>query len=748
LVRIWNGNPERGLREFPLALPDFVDYQSGQTAFSALAAHTGTSVAMVIGSMPRQVTGVLTSAELHQVLGVYPVIGRALTSADCAPGAPPVILIGATLWRNEFGGRADVVGEVINVDGRATTIVGVLPDGFTFPTGTQNAWVPLTMDPANANRGSRYLTATGRLADGVSFRQAEAALNNVARGLAARYPDTNAGQMVEVFGLKEQLNGEAPRLLAILSGAIAAVLLIACLNVASLLTVRASIRCGELAVRTALGATTRRLRRQLVVEHVVLTIAGGVVAIGFGVLLHRAIVERGILKLPASASSLGWPAFVLLAVLVLTIGVMFAWITARRSTGRSAAARLLGAVRQTGSVRLVRARQLLVVGEVAAALVLLVVGGLMIQSASRLAAINPGFRTDGVLTFGTVLPMEGYPTPADRVRFTSRVVEALRALPGVRQAAVGGYAPMGDMRATRRFAPADRPPPTSGEEPLALDLPVGPGYFETMGIALVEGRTFTYRDVVDAPPVLVVNEEFARQMFPGQRAVGQRIRFFSSRPNGTPPPTREIVGVVRSVRHDGVAKAPMMQMYAPYAQGPWGFASFFVQVDGDPMAYGPMVQRVVSNVDPGRPARDVRSIAAIIQGSTEQQRAVTWVLITLAATALLMATIGLYGVSATISNARSRELAIRSAIGAQRRSLLGLIVRQGVMTAALGVALGIAASVAATRGLGALLYETPANDPTTMAATGTLLLVVATLAAYLPARRTLRRNPAELLRAE
>jgi putative ABC transport system permease protein len=748
LVRVWNGRPERRPSELPLSLPDFIDYRSGQTAFSALAAHTGTSVAMIIGGTPRQVRGVLTSAELHQVLGVHPVLGRGLVPSDCAPGAPPVMLIGTTLWRNEFGGRSDIVGEVVQVDGQATTIVGVLPDGFTFPQGTHNAWLPLTVDPANANRGSHFLTATGRLAGGTSPRQAEEALNAIARGLAAQHPDTNSGLMVEVLGLKEQLNGDAPRLLAVLSGAIAAVLLIACLNVASLLTVRATIRGGELAVRTALGATARRLRRQLVVEHVVLTVAGGVVAIGLGLLLHRTIVERGVLRLPASASTMGWPAFALLAMTVVAIGAFFAWVTVRRSAGRSAAASLLGSLRQTGSRRLVRARQALVVGEVAAALVLLVVGGLMMRSAARLAAVHPGFRTEAVLTFGVVLPMGGYATPADRVRFADRVSEGLRALPGVRETAVGAYAPMGEMRSTRRFAPADRPLPPSGSEPVALDLPVGPGYFEVLGTGLVEGRTFTHRDVAEAPPVMVVSEEFARVNFPGQRAVGQRVRFYSARSGGTPPPMREIIGVVRDVRQDGVAKAPIMQMYAPYAQTPWSFLSFFIRVDGDPMQYAPLVQRVVSNVDPTRPARDVLSTAALVRSSTEQQRAITWVLIALACAALLMATIGLYGVSATISTSRSRELAIRAAIGAQRGSLLGLLVGQGLLTGAVGVLLGLVASIAATQGLGVLLYETPANDPVTFGLTGSLLMIVATLAAYLPARRALAQNPAEVLRTE
>jgi putative ABC transport system permease protein len=748
LVRVWNVRPERAQSQIPLSLPDYLDYRARQSSFSAVAAHTGTSVAMVIGGVPRQVPGVLTSPELHQVLGVHPVIGRGLTEADSAPGAPRVMLLGAALWRAEFGGRRDVIGEVVRVDGEPTTIVGVLGDTFAYPANTANAWFPLTLDRANASRGSHYLAATGRLEPDVSIAQAQDALNSIAQALGSEYPDTNGGQLTELFGLKEQLNGDAPRLLTVLSGAIAAVLLIACLNVASLLTVRTTVRTSELAVRTALGATARRLRRQLMAEHLTLTAAGGAVAAVIGVVLHRALISRRVLALPASASSLGWETFGLLAALVIVIGAAFAWLTARRSSGRAVSGRLLGSVRQTSSERVLRARQALVVGEVAAALVLVVVGGLMMRSAARLAAVDPGFRTQGVLTFGVVLPMQDYPQPADRARFTTRVVDALRVLPDVRMAAAGAYAPMGDMRGTRRFAPDDRPAPAPGNEPVALDLPVGPGYFEVMGIQLVDGRLFTDRDGPDTPPLMIVGESLARAIFPRQRAVGQRLRFFSSRPGGTPPPTREIVGVVRDVRQDGVAQSPIMQMYAPYAQNPWGFVSFFVLSEGDPARHAASVQRIVNSIDPMRPVRDVLTIDAIVSGSTARHRGMTWMLIALAGTALLLATVGLYGVSATAAAARSRELAIRAALGAQPSALLGLMLRQGVVMGATGVALGAAIGLAATRGLGALLYETPPRDPVTFAGTAALLLAVAALATYLPARRAIATNPARTLRAD
>ena len=295
-----------------------------------------------------------------------------------APGAPPVVVLGPALWRSEFAARRDVIGEMVKIDGQPTTVIGVLSEGPDFPLGTANLWVPLTLDPANQTRGTHYLTATGRLKKDVSIEQAEDSLNGIASGLAASYPDTNKGKTVELFGLKEQLNGDSPRLLSVLAAAIGAVLLIACLNVASLLTVRATARRSELAVRTALGATGRRLRRQLMVEHVVLTLGGGLVAAAIGVALHRAIIETRVLQLPRTAAVFGWQAIAVLAVLVVTVGAMFAAIAARRGSASALASTLLATIRQTDARQLIRFRQLLVGAEIGAALVLLVTAGLLL----------------------------------------------------------------------------------------------------------------------------------------------------------------------------------------------------------------------------------------------------------------------------------------------------------------------------------------------------------------------------------
>jgi putative ABC transport system permease protein len=748
LVRFWHARLERNQTRVPLSIPDYIDFRAKQDVFEAFAAHTGTSVAMIIDGAPRQVPGVLTTSALHDVLRLYPSLGRGLQPQDEAPGAPPVIVLGPSLWRNEFGGRTDIVGTHVKVDGADTTIVGVLPEAFDFPQGSANAWVPLTLDPKNGSRATQFLNGTARLKPGVSIAQAEDAMNGLALGLASAYPDTNAGKSVELFGLKEQINGDAPRLIVILSAAIAAVLLIACLNVAGLLTVRASMRGAELAVRTALGATGRRLRRQLMVEHLLLAAGGGALAVPLGLGLHRAIIEQRLLNLPRTATAFGWEPVAALAVLVLTIGAVLARIAIRRTSSVSASSTLLGSVRQAGSRGSTRLRQGLVIAEVAATLLLLVTAGLMLESARRLATVDPGFRTDNVLTFGVVLPGQTYMEAKDRLSFANRVVDGLKALPGVSNATVGAYAPMGDMRGTRRFARADQPPPATGQEPVALDLPVGADYFSVMGIEVKEGRAFTERDGPDAPPVMVVSEAFAHANFPGESAIGRQIRFFSSRPGGSPPPTREIVGVVRDVRQDAVRTAPTPQMYSPYAQNTWSFVSFFVLVDGDPNRLAASVQRVVTAVDPERPARDVLTTQAIVHGSTGRHRAITLMLIALAGLAILLAMVGLYGIVATAAQSRSREMAIRAAIGARPPELLRLVLGQALIAAAAGIAIGLLACLAATRGLESLLFEVPARDPRILAATSAVLLLVSGLAGYLPARRAMVENPAQILRSE
>jgi predicted permease len=361
-------------------------------------------------------------------------------------------------------------------------------------------------------------------------------------------------------------------------------------------------------------------------------------------------------------------------------------------------------------------------------------------------AIDPGFRAENVITFQVGLPMNRYQGPPDRIRFIEAVVDKLRSVPGVTEAASGAYGPMGSMRATRRFAIGGKPLPPAGSEPIAIDLPASPTYASVMGLRVIDGRWISEHDRSDSPPVVVVSESFAKQYFPGERAVGQRLQYYgSSAPNAPPPPRPEIVGVVSDVRQFGMAEREAPQMYVPHTQRPWAFTSFFVRTAGDPRAVMASLPAAVQAIDPDRPLERVRTIDQLISASTADRRALSGLLLIAAIVALLISTIGVYGVTAATTAARRRELAIRAAIGASRGGLINLVVRQGLAAALIGVGIGIAGAFAASSVLESVLFEVKSRDPWTFATVGLGLLAVCAVATYLPARQAVSDSPAVTL---
>jgi putative ABC transport system permease protein len=435
------------------------------------------------------------------------------------------------------------------------------------------------------------------------------------------------------------------------------------------------------------------------------------------------------------------PILFLIALSIMT-GLILGWVVSRRAarTTMGTGMRTQSAARET-----VRLRQVLVSVEVGAAVVLLVAAGVLLQSAARLIAVDPGFQSNNVISFQVGLPMSRYMEPADRVRFIESVVDKLSQVPGVNAAASGAYSPMGSMRATRRFAIAGKPLPTPGTEPLAIDLPAGPTYASVMGLRVIDGRWINERDRIDSPPVVVISESFAKQHFAGERAVGQRLQYYSGRPTGPPAPAPEIVGVVSDVRQFGVAEREAPQMYVPHAQRAWTFTSFFVRTVGDPQSVMASLPAAVHAVDPDRPLERVRTLDELISDSTADRRALSGLLLIAAAVALLISTIGVYGVTAATTAARRRELAIRAAIGADRAGLITLVVRQSLIAAVIGIAAGIASAVAASSVLESVLFEVKPRDPWTFGTVGLGLLAVCAVATYLPARRAVSDSPAVTL---
>ena len=742
VVYAWVSNPERNRHEFPWSELNFLDHRARKQGLSALGGIVSTS-ATIGGEVPQQVEGAWVSEDMFDVLGVAPAHGRPFTAADMQPGAAPVLILGHDYAATRFPGQS-AVGQTLIVDGRATAIVGVLPRGFRFPAGEPDFWQPLVIDHATSSRSQTYLRVMGRLADGATLEQVEQQMNTVAIDLEKQYPDANSGLRVELVSAGTWLTRGARRIVTVLGFAAIAIFLLACTNIASLLVVRIAGRQSELGIRTALGASASRLTRQLLIEHLLLAAVAGAAAIGVALALLRMLTLTRLVPLhQLERATLGpLPLLFLMALMTLT-AVTLGWAVSRRAT--RSAVMTTGLRTQSATRDAVRLRQALVSIEVGAAVVLLVAAGLLLQSAARLMRVDPGFRTEQVITFQVGLPMSRYSQPADRVRFIEGIVENLRRVPGVASAASAGFAPMTSMRATRRFAVDGQPLPAPGTEPLAIDLPAGPSYASVMGLRLIDGRWIGDRDRPETPPVVVISESLARQYFPNERAVGRRLRYFNRRPTEESPPTPEIVGVVSDVRQFGMAEREAPQMYAPHVQRPWTFASFFVRAAGDPRAVLASLPAAVHALDPDRPLERIRTLDELVNNSTADRRALSALLTMAAIVALLISTIGVYGVTAATTNARRRELAIRAAIGAERARLIGLVVRQGLIAAAIGIVTGTAAGAAASSLLTSVLFEVEARDPLTFVAVGVALFTVCALATYLPARRAVGLNPASTL---
>ncbi len=738
VVYAYTENPERNRLEFPWSELNFVDHRARKQGLSAFGAFVSTS-ATIGGDEPQQLEGAWVSEDMFDVLGISVARGRRFSAEDLLPGAAPTIILGHDFARTRFP-NGDAIGQTLMVDGRSTAIVGVLPAGLRFPEGEDNFWQPLVIDPARSARSQTYLRTMGRLADGATIDFVRQHMNQVAADLEKQFPESNSGYRISVKPAGAQLTRSARRIITVLGLTAVAIFLLACTNIASLVVVRTAGRQSEFAVRAALGASSARLSRQLMIEHLALSGIAAVASIAVVFGLRRLLTLGRLIPIEQlERAGIGPAPILFLIVLAATTGVGLGWIVSRRAarTPLSTGPRAHSAARET-----VRLRQVLVGIEVGAAVVLLLAAGLLLQSAARLIAVDPGFRSENVITFQVTLPMNRYMEPDARVAFIDSVVDQLSRLPGVSAAASGAYSPMGSMRATRRFAIAGKPMPAPGTEPIAIDLPAGPAYAAVMGLRVIEGRWITDRDRADTPPVVVISESFAKQHFAGERAVGQRLQYYSGRPTGPPAPAPEIVGVVSDVRQFGVAEREAPQMYVPHAQRAWTFTSFFVRTAGDPRSVIGSLPAAVHSVDPDRPLENVRTIDELVSSSTADRRALSGLLLMAAAIALLISTIGVYGVTAATTAARRRELAIRAAIGADRAGLVRLVVRQGLVAAGIGVTAGVICAIGASSVLESVLFEVKARDPWTFAAVGLGLLAVCAVATYLPARRAVSGSPA------
>jgi len=745
LVMVWGRHPAVG-RE-AASLPDFLDWRSGAQSFEQLAGVALTNYPVNARGEAELVSGAVVTANFLRTLGVRPAIGRDFLPGEDSRAAPRVAILGYSYWQRRFGGQADAVGRQIDLGAEGPyTIVGVAPRDLRWE-GEVDLWTPLATDSTRPRRAD-FLTVVGRLRPGATLLGAQNELAAVARRLEERYPDTNAAWSVQLVPLQEELVGNIRPALLIFMGAVGMVLLIACSNVANLMLARLTSRHREIAVRTALGASRSRLLRQVLVESVVLALLGG----GAGLLLATwgmdalRVSQAGTIPRIESVT-LDWRVLAFTLGLTLATGLAFGVVPALRLTGSDLQTGLRngsrGATRGPG---VGGARRGLVIAEVAIAVVLLAGAGLMLRSFARLLEVNPGFRVDNVLTARISLPRAKYADQSRRVALYEQVNARMAATPGVLSVGLVSGAPLGDGAPYNSFAIEHLPVTDPATVQDAETIVATTGYFTALNIPLLSGRLFGPEDRDGAPGVAVISQTMARRYWKGRDPLGVRI----TRDDPNDPAARwyTIVGVVGDVRHERLAEAPYPQLYLPMAQDAGRRMILTARVSGDPLRVVTVLRRILAELDPQVPLSNVATMRERVADSAALPRASTTLLALFAATALLLALVGVYGVIAYGVTQRTREMGIRVALGARPREILRLVMGQGMAPVVAGLGLGLMSALAGSRVVRSLLYEVGPADLLTYILVTAAVLVAATAASYWPARRATRVDPIVALRSE
>lgn len=756
LVAVHSRLPAQGFDDFWLSPPEFLELRQEAQSFEALAAWVPRAINVAGRSEPVRAEAAYATPGLFSALGAEPVLGRFFTDAAARPGVEPVAVLSHGLWQRAFGSDRKIVGQRIRVDGSPVTVVAVLPPGFEVGGRRFDVWLPLALDPANPGmREAHFLNVLGRLRKGISLDRARAELD----GILARWPERHPGlhtpdareHRVVFEPLLDSLVGEARPALRLLLGAVAFVLLIAAANVASLLLARAEGRRREIAVRTALGVSRGRLLRQLLLESLVLALLGGALGLLFGLWGVRAIVAAHPGSLPR-AVEIGIDARMLgftLAASLLT-GVLFGLAPALHSLGGAVTAALKEGGRSSAGAGRQVLRRGLVILEVLLATMLVLACGLLLRSFWNLQRVDPGFDPEGVLSFQVSLPFPDYPEPAQVGAFYEDLTQRLAALPGVEAAAaMTGLPP--DREAVAAPAVLEGVPEDPKGPPHVVDYWqfVTPGYFGAMRIPRVEGRTFEPSDGLGTPGVVVVNRTLARAFWPGRSALGRRLRAA-----GPESPLLTVVGVVEDVKQGGIAQRTGTEIYFLHAQALEAAGALpqtlyvVLRFQGDPETLLTAARAEVRRLDPAVPVSDVRMLSEVVRESTGRSRLLTRLVLLFALVALALAAVGLYGVLASLVERRTQEIGIRMALGAQARQVLRMILAQGAWLVGTGLALGVAGALALRKALASVLFGVTATDPAVFGAVLLVLAAVAFFAAWLPARRAMKVEPAVALRSE
>jgi putative ABC transport system permease protein len=752
LVVVWERHARRPARKNTVAPANYIRWRERATSFQDLSGFIDTRGVLTGGAAPEEVTTQLLFGDTFGILQVPPRLGRTFTPAELANAGSNVTVLSDALWRRRFNADPGIVGRAIQLNDQPTTVVGVMPpDVQVLVSRSQvgrptDLWIPYPLPAEARTPRGRSISVIGRLKPGITIQRAQAEMDAIAAALSKEFPEFDTDWGARVLSLRDELAGTIRPALLVLAGAVAFVLLIACANVANLLLARGAARHREMAIRSALGAAGSRVVRQLLTESLLLGLAGGVA----GLIIARWSTDLLVAMSPVDLASLGhvrlsYPVLAFTAaVSVLTAmicGLAPAFEGARTDVQESLKE---GSRQAGGGSRARRLRHAFVVAEIALAAVLLVGAGLMIRSFSLLRSVDPGLATHNVLTMRVALPVRKYDRPDKRMRFFTDVESRVAAIAGVQSVGLVSFLPFSTLGAATNFDFAGQPPaPPSAQQ--GTDVTVcDVGYFRTFRLPLLKGRLFTEREMREQSNVVVINDAFAQRYFPGQDPIGKSLIIYMTDPN---VPT-EIIGVVGNAKSMDLKTATQPASYWPHPQLPYSAMTLAVRTASDPLQFAAAVEREIHAVDQDQPVSDVRTMDQWIARSLSQARFSSMLLTVFAALALLLASIGIYGVMSYAVTQRTSEIGVRLALGAERGAIVRMVVGNGLRLAAIGLSIGVGLALALSRTLAGLLFETTGTDPATFAIVVVMLGAVATLASYLPARRASRIPPVEALRSQ